>query len=41
MVLPDAAGLRFVAELDQMLPLPHTHGSLDVDERRRHGPGTM
>ena len=41
MVLPDAAGPRFVAELDQLLPLPHPHGSLDVDERRHHGPGMM
>jgi hypothetical protein len=41
MVLPDAAGPRFVAELDQLLPLPHPHGLLDVDERRHHGPGMM
>ncbi len=39
MVSPDAAGPRFVAELDQKLLLPLPHGSLDVDERRHHGPG--
>ncbi len=41
MVSPDAADPRFVAESDQLLPLPHLHGSLDVDERRHHGPGMM
>ena len=41
MVLPDAAGPRFVAELDQKLLLPHPHGLLDVDERRHHEPGMM
>ncbi len=41
MVLPDAEGPRFVAELDQKLLLPLPHGLLDVDERRHHGPGMM
>ena len=41
MVSPDAAGPRFMAELDRLSPLPHPHGLLDVDERRHHGPGMM
>ncbi len=41
MVSPDAAGPRFVAELDLKSLLPPPHGSLDVDERRHHGPGMM